>query len=131
MLPNFFCREIGVDPFSTPAEWTSVLDIADKFNFTAVRDLAIRRLLECAPPIDKVVLGHRFEERRLLIPGYKDLCCRYNPLTLEEGLKLGMEDVIIIQQTREIIRNADYAHSADFDVEHYFGCRLPYENEPA
>lgn len=109
----------------------SVFDIADKYGFNAVRELALRRLLEIATPVDKVVLGHRYAEPRLLIPGYRDLCCRYNSLAYEEGIRLGMEDVILIQQTRERIRDADYSHSAEFDVEHYFACRLPYPHEPA
>jgi len=116
---------IGVDALTTTYEWASVFEIADKYGFGAVRELALRRLQDVASPVDKVVLGHRYGERRLLIPGYHALCCRYTGLSLAEGLQLGMEDTILVAQTREAIRDADYTFSADFSVEHHFGARLP------
>jgi len=120
---------IGEDSLSTTEEWASAFEIADKYNFNAVRELAVRRLLDVASPVDKVVLGHRYAERRLLIPGYHALCCRYNAITLEEGMRLGIEDVVLIGEIRESIREADYTFSGEFAVENHFGSRLPPPNE--
>lgn len=92
-----------------------------------MRELAIRKILEVASPVDKIIIGHKFGLRRLSIPGYKALCTRYNSLTLEEGRRLGMDDVILIGSAREAIRDADYAYTNDFHVEKYFDSRLPMD----
>lgn len=102
-----------------------MLNIADRFAFISVRELAIRKLLAVATPIDKVVLGHRFAERRLLIPGYTALVSRYCSLTLDEALCLGMTDVVLISQAREALREGDYTYSGDVHVERLFADRLP------
>lgn len=115
---------------STTDEWASVCEIADKYNFISIRELAVRKLLDIALPVDKVILGQRYAERQLLISGYREICCRYYGLTLDEGLRLGMEDVIQIGHVREAIREADYTFSRDFEIEEYFASRLPPRSAP-
>ena len=83
-----------MDAVTTTEEWAPVLNIADRFAFASVRELAIRKLLATASAVEKVVLGHRFAERRLLIPGYAALVSRYCSLSLDEAVCLGMADVV-------------------------------------
>ncbi|KLO15114.1 hypothetical protein SCHPADRAFT_902685 [Schizopora paradoxa] len=129
-LKVLYPPQIGMDGVSTSEEWASVLNIADRFAFTSVRELAIRKLLAVASPVEKVVLGHRFAERRLLIPGYMALVSRYSALSLDEAVCLGMADVVLISQAREAIRDGDYTYSGDVPVESLFAGRLPPPSAP-
>lgn len=57
------------------------------------------------PPIDRIVLYHRFHiDENHLIPRYAELCARDAPLSLEEGLKLGMSTSLMLARAREIAR---------------------------
>ncbi len=89
---------------TTLDEWTSVLALATKWEFEAHRALAIDRLSRLGSPTDRIVLA-----RAYLIPGWLEeayylLCIREEALTLEEGQRLGMEDVIVLAELRQRIR---------------------------
>jgi hypothetical protein len=73
----------------TTEEWTSVLRLATKWNFLSLRNLAVERLFDITSPIDRVVLGHTFDVPEWLPLAYTDLCKRGEPLTIEEGKRLG------------------------------------------
>ena len=122
-------RSLARPALITTEEWISVLEVADRYNFDAVRELAIRKLLEVTTPIEKLVVGHRYAERRLLIPGYAALCTRHNAVTIEEAVRIGLEDVVLISQTRESIRDADYRFTGEFKAESFFKSRLPPVSE--
>jgi hypothetical protein len=56
-----------------------------------------------ASPIDKIVLGRKHDIEEWLGDAYEAVCVRDEPLTLEDGMRLGMEDVIKISATRQRI----------------------------
>lgn len=96
---NFLSCEI-----KTVEEWTSVLNLASLWEFNTIRDLSIERLRGIASPVDKIILGHRYDLPTWLEPAYTTLCERRDPLTLEEGHRLGTYDIISIGQVRHAIR---------------------------
>jgi hypothetical protein len=57
-------------------------------------------------PVKRIKLYHDHNvDRNLLIPEYSALCEREEPLTLEEGLDLGMETTLMIARGREEVRS--------------------------
>lgn len=57
------------------------------------------------PVIDRIVVYHANEvDRNFLIPRYAALCEREEPLTLPEGMSLGMETTLMIARAREYAR---------------------------
>jgi hypothetical protein len=80
----------------TVSEWTSILDLAVKWDFESIKTLAIKELAPIASSIDKIILGRKYHVTEWLSEAYRDICLRQKPLTNEEGMRLGMEDVIKI-----------------------------------
>jgi len=78
----------------TAEEWTSVIGIADRFKMHDIRRLAINQLAECAGPIDKIVLGHRYDVKEWLAPSYLALAMRPDSVTAAEGARLGVDALV-------------------------------------
>ncbi|KZP24170.1 hypothetical protein FIBSPDRAFT_857623 [Athelia psychrophila] len=86
----------------TTAQWTSILHLAAKWGFANIKLLAIDNLTANATPIDKIVLGRRYSIVDWLPGAYEAVCTRVDPLTVEEGMKLGVEDTVRISATRQV-----------------------------
>ncbi|TFY71232.1 hypothetical protein EVG20_g1773 [Dentipellis fragilis] len=84
--------------------WTAVLRLSTKWSFASIRALAIDRLEPIASAVDKVVLGRIYTIDSWLRPGFVALCERAQPLTKDEGRRLGVDDVILIVTIREGVR---------------------------
>ncbi|KAF9478099.1 hypothetical protein BDN70DRAFT_895954 [Pholiota conissans] len=85
--------------------WISVLKIATQFEFASLRALAITRIrnfLVNAP--ERIAVAKQYGIDNWLVQAYTDLCTRDEPLTLEEGRKVGLEDVIDLYRVRALIR---------------------------
>lgn len=50
------------------------------------------------------MLGHKYGHHEWLLPGYSGLVAREEPVTFDEGERLGMRDVVDINNAREKIR---------------------------
>jgi len=88
-------------------EWTSILDLATRWDFASIRTLAIRSIqsLPDISPVDRVVLSRDYEiTGRWTIAAYTALCERVEPLSIEEATPLGLETSIRIAQLRERFR---------------------------
>ncbi|TFK45106.1 hypothetical protein BDQ12DRAFT_595172 [Crucibulum laeve] len=90
--------------------WTVILSLAHRWKFPEVKKLAVRELetktTEDFPDIDRIVVYHdNSVDRNLLIPRYAALCEREEPLTLPEGMRLGMETTLMIARAREYARS--------------------------
>jgi len=99
-LSVLYPAEFGLFAASTVDEWTAILDLAAKWNFKSIKALAIRQLSPIASSIDKIVLGRKHDIHEWLGDAYRDVCVRPDPLTYEEGMRLGMGDVIDISAIR-------------------------------
>ena len=97
-------RDVVTGDLSTLDEWTSVLALATKWEFDAHRALAIDRLSRLGTPIDRIVLARTYDIPNWLDEEYYRLCVREEALTLEEGRRLGMEDVILLAELRQRVR---------------------------
>ncbi|KAF7289309.1 BTB domain-containing protein [Mycena indigotica] len=93
---------------ATVEDWSTILELADKWGFVEVKNLCVRQLekLEMLD-VDRIVLYHDFHvDERFLVPRYVALCERPELLTVEEGLRLGMHTVIALTRARECARNS-------------------------
>jgi hypothetical protein len=89
----------------TQAEWTSVLHLAHRWNFAKIRAMAVTKLTALAGPVDRVVLAHAYDVGHWLPLAYQALCEREECLSDEDGLKLGIHDVLKIARLRVAMRS--------------------------
>ena len=87
-------------------DWEVILTLSDRWSFPEVKNLAIRELeKKTMPDVKRIKLYQKHNvDRNYLIPSYIALCEREEPLTVEEGLDLGITTVTQIVTTREQIR---------------------------
>jgi hypothetical protein len=63
-------------------------------------------------PADNIALGQKYDlPRKYLSDVYLEMCMRENPLSVEEGQKIGYETVIRIAHIREEIKSWGNAYS--------------------
>ncbi len=101
-------RAFGVHKAKTLEEWTSILDLATRWEFPDIRALAIRSLQSLdISPVDRIALSRDFDiSGRWTLGAYTTLCERPEPLTFAEASKLGLESSIRIAQLREQLRGS-------------------------
>ncbi|KIK41699.1 hypothetical protein CY34DRAFT_805791 [Suillus luteus UH-Slu-Lm8-n1] len=93
--------------YDAPIEtWLSILNLAHRWNFCNIKELAIRELEKLdIEPIEKIVAYHEYKiNKTLLLPAYIAMCKREKPLSLTEGMSLGMETVLRLADARERAR---------------------------
>ncbi|KAH8110462.1 hypothetical protein DFH11DRAFT_1514284 [Phellopilus nigrolimitatus] len=86
----------------TTSEWLTTLIISAKLKFVSIRKAASDHLYELFTVVDRIRLGRKYSVPEWSLPGYLVFCNREEPLSLEEGMELGMEDVIKISRAREM-----------------------------
>jgi len=84
------------------SDWEIILDLAVRWEFREIKNLAVRELEKKEIPDSKrIKLYHANKvDRNILIPRYAALCEREAHLTLEEGQDIGMETVLMIAAGR-------------------------------
>lgn len=98
----------------TAEEWTSILDLATRWEFADVRELAVCQLqtLDLAP-VERVALARAYDIcGRWTLAAYIALCERTQALTLAEATLLGLETTTRVAQLREQLRAKRGAYSA-------------------
>ncbi|KAG6837822.1 hypothetical protein H0H93_016190 [Arthromyces matolae] len=88
-------------------DWTDVLELAQKWEFLEVHNLAIREIERNTgiSLIDRIVLYQRFNvDQDLLLPLYASLCSRPESLSEEESEALGIKTTVLIFRARERLR---------------------------
>ncbi|KAI9465149.1 hypothetical protein BJY52DRAFT_666785 [Lactarius psammicola] len=87
-------------------EWTSILRLAHIWDFTEVKELAIRGLEgHQIPALQKIVLYQTYKvDRNRLQTAYTALTVRDEPITIEEGRELGLETALQLARAREVAR---------------------------
>ncbi|EPQ53960.1 hypothetical protein GLOTRDRAFT_23935, partial [Gloeophyllum trabeum ATCC 11539] len=86
---------------TTLDEWTSILALSTQWGFDSIRLLAIKEVLPLASPIDKIVLGHKYDIQEWLPDAYHALCVRKDPLSDDEAERLGAKDTARVARIRE------------------------------
>ncbi|KIL60487.1 hypothetical protein M378DRAFT_31798, partial [Amanita muscaria Koide BX008] len=101
LLACLYPHTLLVEEAKTSEEWTSILKLASKWGFESLQSRAIRELKGTLnTPVDMVAFGRQYDIPEILLPGYATLCQSNVPLTYEEGLHLGMKDVVDIYRIR-------------------------------
>lgn len=92
---------------ATIDDWNCILNLADKWDFPQVKELAVRELHK-KPELElvtKMALYQKYKvDPRHLVPLYAELCSRDTPLTLEESEILGFKVCVAINTARERLR---------------------------
>jgi len=87
--------------------WRDILNLADKWKFPEVKELAVRELQKKMDldVVSKVALYQHYDvDPRHLIPLYAQLCERPDSLTREEAKVLGLDATVLISATRQTLR---------------------------
>ncbi|TFK61056.1 hypothetical protein BDN72DRAFT_849995 [Pluteus cervinus] len=84
-------------------EWASILKVAHKWGFELITKLALEKIKPLSSPVDKVVLGKTYNILEWATEGRVQLCRRAEPITMEEALRMGLEEVVNISTTRHHI----------------------------
>ncbi|KAF9479073.1 hypothetical protein BDN70DRAFT_807554 [Pholiota conissans] len=93
--------------YDAPTEdWEIILILAHRWGFPEVKNLAVRELeKKTMLDVKRIKLYHDTHvARHFLIPRYAALCEREEPLSLAEGMDLGMETTLMIARGREEAR---------------------------
>ncbi|VDC03768.1 unnamed protein product [Peniophora sp. CBMAI 1063] len=90
----------GHDP-SSVEEWSGVLRLATKWEFTSMRHIAITKLGRLASPLEKLIFGRAMDVPDWIVPALVALCARSEMLSLDEARQLSLEDVLRITSVRE------------------------------
>jgi len=101
--------------YSTSVEnWTKILVLAQRWGFKEVEQLCIRELEKITiPPVAKIQIYQEFKiDRSRLLSSFAELTTRPNPLSLEEGHKVGLETALQIARARELSRGSHARPSA-------------------
>jgi hypothetical protein len=89
-------------------DWVAILNLSHRWAFPEVKDLAVRELeRQSMGDVDRVVVYQDNDvNKNLLIPCYAALCERDEPLTAQEGRRMGIETSLTIAHLREMARRA-------------------------
>jgi len=122
------------EPFHDADEWVAVLRVADKFEFSDIRQMAVEKIQAVGSCLDRIVIGRIFHEKSLLLSGYRDICNRSDFLSAEEIAVLPAQDVALIASRRERLGIECCRHhynvpklATDNDIAAWFGERLPVD----
>ncbi|KAF8161496.1 hypothetical protein B0H34DRAFT_701175 [Crassisporium funariophilum] len=88
-------------------DWRCILNLADKWDFNEVKELAVRELHKknSLSIVEKMALYAKYKvDSRHLVPLYAALCARDTALTLEESRILGIEATVLVSSARERLR---------------------------
>jgi hypothetical protein len=94
-------------------EWESALKLSTIWEFTDIRDLAIRELSKMDIGVDAIMLGREYSVASLLLQGCVKLAKREETISTEDGQMLGWETAIQLFQVREAGIKATYGRKGD------------------
>ena len=88
--------------------------LAQRWGFREVEGLCIRELENLSiPPVEKIQIYQDFKiDRSRLLSSFAALTKRPDPLSLEEGKKVGLETALQIARARELSRGTSTKPSA-------------------
>ncbi|KAG2340331.1 hypothetical protein BDR05DRAFT_890231 [Suillus weaverae] len=94
--PQYMYDEQPID------HWITILDLATRWKFPGVRDLAVRQLQKLdMKPVERIITYDKYNlDKSLLLPAYI-LLCKQPSRSVEDGKRLGMPTVLKINEARE------------------------------
>ncbi|KAL1729740.1 hypothetical protein EV714DRAFT_273432 [Schizophyllum commune] len=119
-LSLIYPSEIATCELSTADEWLSVLRLAHKWSFSALRTRAIREVHLAGSAVNKIAAAREFadieELQGWLLPAFKEACSAPRWLrlaSLQDAECLGAGTILAIARMREEARDAE----GTYDVE--------------
>jgi hypothetical protein len=89
---------------ATRKEWASVLKVAHRYKFSAIRTLAISHLYLLTTPVEKIVLARKYAVTSWLSDAFWEVCRREQLPNEEEVARLKYDTFVKIARAREAIR---------------------------
>ncbi|KAJ3784036.1 hypothetical protein GGU10DRAFT_272251 [Lentinula aff. detonsa] len=127
LLTIFYPKQVTFGTFEIQdvEGWASVLKVASALGLDDIRTLAIEKLLEISSPVDIIMLAETvsFIDSQMLVLAFKELCMRPEPLTEEEGRKLGTEFLNKLARMKHELQH-NTAQYLDSDKVDRMLCRL-------
>jgi hypothetical protein len=106
--PRSLCLDFrSYDParLHTKGDWTAVLALAHRWNFVAIRAVAIGELFAITTPIDKLVLARDYDIWEWLEGAYLDVCQSSEYPSDEDCHRLDRATIVMIGRAREALRS--------------------------
>ncbi|KAH9915424.1 uncharacterized protein B0H18DRAFT_274167 [Fomitopsis serialis] len=100
-LTIFYPRSVCKPDLETTDEWASVLALAVKWQFDDVQALAVVWFSANAPLVDQILLARAHRLAEWLYDAHVRICSRYEPLSLAEGRRLGVDEAVVISDVRQ------------------------------
>jgi len=90
----------------TVKDWTSILELAQKWEFREVKNLAIRELeTQEIPIMERIALYQKYDvDSGHLVRYYAELCQSPQALTDEDAATIGLKTAVLIFRARERLR---------------------------
>ena len=104
------CRKyvVGEPPESSLSRdhWVSVLKLSTMWELQALRNAAIQHLdgLGDIDPVDKCVLAMQYDVKEWMLAALVKLAQRPEPISTEEGRRMGFETALKLSAVREKVR---------------------------
>ncbi|KAL1744988.1 hypothetical protein HDZ31DRAFT_37350, partial [Schizophyllum fasciatum] len=112
-LAMIYPTEPATCELNKPEEWLSVLRLAHKWSFAALRSRAIREIQLAGRAVDKIIVAREFNDldelQQWLLPAFKEACTApgwLSTISAGEAERLGAGTVLHIAQIREEIWGA-------------------------
>ncbi|KAG8887039.1 hypothetical protein FRB98_000664 [Tulasnella sp. 332] len=125
LLTLLDARLMDDPPLFTIDQWSAALHLATMWHFDAIRKYAIQQIesqYADQSPLDRIALACKCQVGQWLHPAYLALCNRAEPLTVEEGEKLGYPRLMAICRLRE----SRYTGSSTFGRQRCGSCIYCY-----
>ncbi|TFK58660.1 hypothetical protein BDN72DRAFT_829558 [Pluteus cervinus] len=106
-LAILFPAEYGRYDATSFDEWASILKVSHQWEFESIFKLALEKIELVSSPVDKVVIGKAYDIPEWATEARVLLCRREEPITLEEALRMGIEEAMSISTTRHRIRSSE------------------------
>ena len=88
-------------------QWVSVLKLSTMWEFHTLRTAAIDHLTILSgsiDPVEKLVLATQFEIKGWMLPTLLKLAQRAEPISMEEGRRMGFETALKLSAVREKVK---------------------------
>jgi hypothetical protein len=99
------CRSYAPARLHTKEEWTAVLVLAHRWDFPAIRAVAVAELAAVTTPIDKLVLARDYGVEEWLAGAYLAVCEAPEYPSDEDCLRLDRATIVKIGRAREACRS--------------------------
>jgi hypothetical protein len=88
---------------TTVEQWEWILDLADRWKFTEVKNLAVRELEKLEIPlVDRITIYQDYDVgEEHLMPRYAELCKRDEEIDVDIGERIGWKVALRLQNARE------------------------------